>query len=870
MIRKLAYLAFLILTAAEARAQSVRIDPTILTRPAETAERWNDGSSVRVAATRDADGITSVFMEDVVLLEQPSPETLDDLRKRFGARVERTNELPAHITDTARGRRLPPTPIRYTLHIDAAQLQAFSLADELRAAGDAQDVVVSSASAARLMAFVMAERRRGTSIHLRFMGERNVVPLAATQELNGANGFVFPGYGGSGPQTFLTRAWQFLQAANITTRVRLAVVDSGFMVQSNGACIPDASGSCDLNPVFTFETRGHGSDVSGDPTALWHGTAVASVAAAPLNNNAGAAGAGGLVADLMLLKDDQTFDLLEEGIRVAYLQYADVINISSAGPCNWWCKTLGDISDLVHIIEHVANEGVLVVAAAGNDGFEVLSNNIVPCTRTRALCVGATNITNDRRAAYSNYGDSVWIWAPGGDSTPAGPCGPMLAQVWTMPDAACGPNTLVANTGTSFAAPFVAGVAAMIKAIKPSLTGDALRDIIMNTAWTNSSDPLVKRRINAYAAVLAAAGGRLPPDRFDAAAPNGAPTAATTLPLTSTANAFPDLNIAEKSDVDWYRMDFPGYTQLIVEAQYVASLGWVALTELTPLDDFMGPELVSTIIQPLPNGRTQVIHTYGLVAPGPHGFSFSGNDPTAYDLNITYFGSGIGPDSHEPNNSAAEARQIARCDGLIEANLHSAGDADWYRLTARNAQYVLTSLRFVTADALPVATIYDAAGGMVAKLGRGHAKRLTPGDYTIMVSGDRPSRYVLACDEVSLDPMFRGGLLERVDINHWKPIGPNPAPWRRYLADPVEYFLFVAEPGMARILGLGANLRLDILKANGELLVAGTRQDDRERGEVAAVATERLEPGQRYVLRVAETERSSPHARPFRLAVEQR
>src|SRR5215475_8298500 len=192
MISKVSCLIFLLLTAADARAQSVRIDPTILTRPAETAERWSDGSPVRVAATRDADGITSLFMEDVVLLEQPSPETLDDLRKRFGARVERTNELPTHIIDTPRGRRLPPAPIRYTLHIDAAQLQAFSLADELRGAGGAQDVVVSSASAASLMAFVMGERRRGTSsIHLRFMGEPNVVPLAATQELNGTSGFVF-------------------------------------------------------------------------------------------------------------------------------------------------------------------------------------------------------------------------------------------------------------------------------------------------------------------------------------------------------------------------------------------------------------------------------------------------------------------------------------------------------------------------------------------------------------------------------------------------------------------------------------------------------------------------------------------------------
>ena len=111
----------------------------------------------------------------------------------------------------------------------------------------------------------------------------------------------------------------------------------------------------------------------------------------------------------MLLKFDGSWDLMEEGIRVAYLQYADIINVSSASECDWACKTLGCVNDefsdlfnincvsaLTKIIEHVANEGVLVV---------VLSSNIVPCTQTRALCVGATNTTDDRRADYSNYGD---------------------------------------------------------------------------------------------------------------------------------------------------------------------------------------------------------------------------------------------------------------------------------------------------------------------------------------------------------------------------------------------------------------------------------------------------------------------------------
>ena len=72
----------------------------------------------------------------------------------------------------------------------------------------------------------------------------------------------------------------------------------------------------------------------------------------------------------MLLKFDGSWDLMEEGIRVAYLQYADIINVSSASECDWACKTLGCVNDefsdlfnincvsaLTKIIEHVANEG---------------------------------------------------------------------------------------------------------------------------------------------------------------------------------------------------------------------------------------------------------------------------------------------------------------------------------------------------------------------------------------------------------------------------------------------------------------------------------------------------------------------------------
>jgi Subtilase family len=83
-----------------------------------------------------------------------------------------------------------------------------------------------------------------------------------------------------------------------------------------------------------------------------------------------------------------------------------------------------------------------------------------PQARRKLRCSSAPAArSDDRRADYSNYGDSVWIWAPGGNAPTAGwPCGALqFSTLWTMPDAVCRPNVLVANRGTSFAAPFVAG-----------------------------------------------------------------------------------------------------------------------------------------------------------------------------------------------------------------------------------------------------------------------------------------------------------------------------------------------------------------------------------------------------------------------------
>jgi hypothetical protein len=61
----------------------------------------------------------------------------------------------------------------------------------------------------------------------------------------------------------------------------------------------------------------------------------------------------------------------------------------------------------------------------------------------------------------------------------------------------------------SASAPFVAGIAAMGKAINPALTSDQVRDLLPDSAWTDGN---VSHYVNAYKAVRRASNGVLPHD----------------------------------------------------------------------------------------------------------------------------------------------------------------------------------------------------------------------------------------------------------------------------------------------------------------------------------------------------------------------
>jgi hypothetical protein len=158
---------------------------------------------------------------------------------------------------------------------------------------------------------------------------------------------------------------------------------------------------------------------------------------------------------------------------------------------------------------------ILVFASAANDDRDVdaikcvdlLLDTIcyeshvwIPCEVSRVICVGGVGWNSDRRIQGSNYGSDVFAT----DSVDI--YGPYVQYTTPDPD----DGVRLKRCGTSCASPFVAGVAALIKAAKPSLDAGELEDTLF--AWsTQSPDPLVRRLVNAYDPVVAML-GNAPPD----------------------------------------------------------------------------------------------------------------------------------------------------------------------------------------------------------------------------------------------------------------------------------------------------------------------------------------------------------------------
>ena len=257
-----------------------------------------------------------------------------------------------------------------------------------------------------------------------------------------------------------------------------------------------------------------------------HGTHVAGIAAAVTDNNIGIAGVswGARIMPVKVLNNEGAGpnSTIAQAMVWAVDQGADVLNMSLGGETR--SSTMEDA--VTYAYEH----GVLVVAAAGNS-YEEGNATSYPAAYDHVLAVAATD-DEDEHASYSNSGSYVDVAAPGGDpsgNTDTNPNHWILSTYYRSSG-----NSYVWMSGTSQAAPHVAGLAALLLSLNPSLSPDDLTDIIENTAvdvqdtgWDEFSG---YGRIDVAAAVAAV---------LATPTPTSSPTATPTPVSTSTPTLVP-------------------------------------------------------------------------------------------------------------------------------------------------------------------------------------------------------------------------------------------------------------------------------------------------------------------------------------------
>jgi subtilisin len=189
-----------------------------------------------------------------------------------------------------------------------------------------------------------------------------------------------------------------------------------------------------------------------------HGTHVAGTIAA-VNNTVGVLGVAPQ-SELYAIKVlDQygggSYSDVVAGIEWAISNQMDIVNMSLGGN--------GSSRTLETAVNNAYNAGILLVAAAGNSGYDRKGTITYPAKYDTVVAVGAIDQQN-HRASFSSVGRELELMAPG-----LGIESTILGGYATY-------------NGTSMAAPHVAGVAALVWEAKPGLTNVEIRNTLKETA----------------------------------------------------------------------------------------------------------------------------------------------------------------------------------------------------------------------------------------------------------------------------------------------------------------------------------------------------------------------------------------------------
>ncbi len=271
-------------------------------------------------------------------------------------------------------------------------------------------------------------------------------------------------------------AWQFTRGSD---EVVVAIIDAGIdrsvpalekHLWNNDDEVPadgvDNDGNGYVDDVNGWDFRERESLDSASDSLHYHGTFIAGLVASSYDKNTGAGGVAPNISlmDLRFLDSGGRFytsdwKKLANAVNYAVDNGADIINLSlyaSIAPPGFVRESM----------ERAESEGVLVVGISGNDGNRL---GYFP-SWDEVFSVGSVD-QSGKVSDFSNYGPEVELVAPGERVLSFKPGG-----------------ELATGSGTSFAAPHVAGSAALILSKNPNISLPELKEVLRQSA-RDISDP---------------------------------------------------------------------------------------------------------------------------------------------------------------------------------------------------------------------------------------------------------------------------------------------------------------------------------------------------------------------------------------------
>jgi subtilisin family serine protease len=246
----------------------------------------------------------------------------------------------------------------------------------------------------------------------------------------------------------LTGGYDFV-AAKSAGLAGLDQSSSSFMDQSSSSFMDQSSSSFMDQYGIGFLNQSSSSFMDGNP-ANSHGTLCAGMIAVVAPDS--------MIMPLRVFDDQGSADLftIAKAIRYAVTQGAQVVNMSFG--------TLQDSKAIANSVTYALGKNVVLVASAGNNNTSAPQ---YPAAYSGVITTAATDVF-DKKASFSNYGDSVFVDAPGVNIFSSYPGGGYSMV-----------------SGTSFSAPIVAGTAALMRSLRVTGTARDIEAASVNIDWKN-------------------------------------------------------------------------------------------------------------------------------------------------------------------------------------------------------------------------------------------------------------------------------------------------------------------------------------------------------------------------------------------------